>query len=108
MGGAVRTPGVHGGGTVMLVPLAFGYGFLFWRFSRYRVEGGQLRVEHGIVFRRVPTPAPAAVPVRETTDPWAPPASTDAKHPWGPLTEGLNVLGTWTSATARRRWNSSA
>ncbi|MGW7099653.1 hypothetical protein [Streptomyces sp. NPDC054883] len=24
-------------------------------------------------------------------DPWAPPASTDAKRSWGPLTEGLNV-----------------
>ncbi|MFI1653264.1 hypothetical protein ACH4XT_40975 [Streptomyces avidinii] len=38
-----------------------------------------------------PTPAPAAAPVREAADPWAPPASTDAKRSWGPLTEGLNV-----------------
>ncbi|MEU9233459.1 hypothetical protein [Streptomyces subrutilus] len=37
-----------------------------------------------------PTPAPAA-PVREAVDPWAPPASRDAKRSWGPLTEGLNV-----------------
>ncbi|WP_224282518.1 PH domain-containing protein [Streptomyces sp. LS1784] len=37
---------------LVLVPLAFGYGFLSWRFTRYRVEGAQLRVEHGIVFRR--------------------------------------------------------
>ncbi|MEU4730729.1 hypothetical protein [Streptomyces sp. NPDC023588] len=37
-----------------------------------------------------PTPAPAA-PVREAVDPWAPPASTDAKRSWGPLTEGLTV-----------------
>ncbi|MFD3701397.1 hypothetical protein ACFWUZ_35770 [Streptomyces sp. NPDC058646] len=29
--------------------------------------------------------------MREATDPWAPPASTDAKRSWGPLTEGLNV-----------------
>ncbi|WP_411105292.1 hypothetical protein [Streptomyces sp. cmx-4-9] len=38
-----------------------------------------------------PAPAPAAAPVREAADPWAPPASTDAKRSWGPLTEGLNV-----------------
>ncbi|MFJ9080671.1 hypothetical protein ACIRO3_36360 [Streptomyces sp. NPDC102278] len=38
-----------------------------------------------------PTPAPAAAPVREAADPWAPPASTDAKRSWGPLTEGLAV-----------------
>ncbi|MCX4547163.1 hypothetical protein [Streptomyces sp. NBC_01565] len=38
-----------------------------------------------------PTPAPAAAPVREAADPWAPPASTDAKRSWGPLTEGLTV-----------------
>ncbi|MFB6564077.1 hypothetical protein ACFCYH_35215 [Streptomyces sp. NPDC056400] len=32
-------------------------------------------------------PAPAAaLPVREATDPWAPPASVDAKRVWGPLT----------------------
>ncbi|MFD3939139.1 hypothetical protein ACFWSF_09145 [Streptomyces sp. NPDC058611] len=37
-----------------------------------------------------PAPAPAA-PVREAVDPWAPPASTDAKRSWGPLTEGLDV-----------------
>ncbi|MFF9011065.1 hypothetical protein ACF087_35490 [Streptomyces goshikiensis] len=37
-----------------------------------------------------PAPAPAA-PVREAVDPWAPPASTDAKRSWGPLTEGLTV-----------------
>ncbi|MEU3721488.1 hypothetical protein [Streptomyces sp. NPDC031705] len=37
-----------------------------------------------------PTPAPAA-PVREAVDPWAPPASRDAKRSWGPLTEGLTV-----------------
>ncbi|MGW0393852.1 hypothetical protein ACWDYJ_23720 [Streptomyces sp. NPDC003042] len=36
-------------------------------------------------------PAPAAAPVREAADPWAPPASTDAKRSWGPLTEGLNA-----------------
>ncbi|MFD3681499.1 hypothetical protein [Streptomyces sp. NPDC058613] len=36
-------------------------------------------------------PAPAAPPVREAVDPWAPPASTDAKRSWGPLTEGLDV-----------------
>ncbi|MFI5620579.1 hypothetical protein [Streptomyces sp. NPDC051567] len=37
-------------------------------------------------------PAPAAAaPVREAVDPWAPPASVDAKRSWGPLTEGLNV-----------------
>ncbi|MEU9800769.1 hypothetical protein [Streptomyces sp. NPDC051000] len=35
-------------------------------------------------------PAPAA-PVREAVDPWAPPASRDAKRSWGPLTEGLTV-----------------
>lgn len=33
----------------------------------------------------------AATPVREAADPWAPPASTDAKRSWGPLTEGLEV-----------------
>ncbi|MFF7300593.1 hypothetical protein [Streptomyces sp. NPDC008265] len=41
-----------------------------------------------------PTPAPApapAAPGREAVDPWAPPASTDAKRSWGPLTEGLTV-----------------
>ncbi|WP_051781852.1 MULTISPECIES: hypothetical protein [unclassified Streptomyces] len=38
-----------------------------------------------------PTPAPAAVPVRAAVDPWTPPASTDAKRSWGPLTEGLAV-----------------
>ncbi|MFI5985158.1 hypothetical protein ACIBEA_30355 [Streptomyces sp. NPDC051555] len=41
-----------------------------------------------------PTPAPAptpAAPVREAVDPWAPPASRDAKRSWGPLTEGLEV-----------------
>ncbi|MGW6878524.1 hypothetical protein [Streptomyces xanthophaeus] len=38
-----------------------------------------------------PAPAPAAAPVREAADPWAPPASTDAKRSWGPLTEGLAV-----------------
>ncbi|MDJ0386355.1 hypothetical protein [Streptomyces sp. G-G2] len=38
------------------------------------------------------TAAPAAAaPVREAVDPWAPPASTDAKRSWGPLTEGLAV-----------------
>ncbi|MFE4210757.1 hypothetical protein ACFRSX_29445 [Streptomyces goshikiensis] len=37
-------------------------------------------------------PAPAASPpVREAVDPWAPPASVDAKRSWGPLTEGLSV-----------------
>ncbi|MFD3781663.1 hypothetical protein ACFWS1_37645, partial [Streptomyces sp. NPDC058612] len=37
-------------------------------------------------------PAPAAAPpVREAADPWAPPASVDAKRSWGPLTEGLSV-----------------
>ncbi|MFD3547814.1 hypothetical protein ACFWUW_19800 [Streptomyces sp. NPDC058655] len=50
---------------------------------------------------RVPAPAAApgtapaaaaAPPVREAADPWAPPASVDAKRSWGPLTEGLNVL----------------
>ncbi|MFD3809221.1 hypothetical protein ACFWTC_38070 [Streptomyces sp. NPDC058619] len=29
--------------------------------------------------------------MREAADPWAPPASTDAKRSWGPLTESLNV-----------------
>ncbi|GGZ89525.1 hypothetical protein GCM10010371_57530 [Streptomyces subrutilus] len=43
-----------------------------------------------------PTAAPApasapAAPVREAADPWAPPASRDAKRSWGPLTEGLTV-----------------
>ncbi|MGW5852388.1 hypothetical protein ACWFQ8_31365 [Streptomyces sp. NPDC055254] len=38
-----------------------------------------------------PTPAPAAAPVREAVNQWAPPASTDAKRSWGPLTEGLAV-----------------
>ncbi|MFJ1569911.1 hypothetical protein ACIOG8_37880 [Streptomyces erythrochromogenes] len=37
-----------------------------------------------------PAPAPAA-PVQEAVDPWAPPASRDAKRSWGPLTEGLEV-----------------
>ncbi|MFJ3520786.1 hypothetical protein [Streptomyces sp. NPDC090131] len=54
--------------------------------------------------RRVPAPAPvpaaapaavvvpaAAAPAREGADPWAAPASTDAKRSWGPLTEGLTV-----------------
>ncbi|MER5571510.1 hypothetical protein ABT083_35880 [Streptomyces goshikiensis] len=37
-------------------------------------------------------PAPAAAPpVPEAVDPWAPPASVDAKRSWGPLTEGLSV-----------------
>ncbi|MFE9847157.1 hypothetical protein [Streptomyces goshikiensis] len=35
-------------------------------------------------------PAPAA-PGREAVDPWAPPASRDARRSWGPLTEGLTV-----------------
>nr|WSX47525.1 hypothetical protein OG409_00075 [Streptomyces sp. NBC_00974]WSX54331.1 hypothetical protein OG409_38835 [Streptomyces sp. NBC_00974] len=35
-----------------------------------------------------PAPAPAAAPVREAADPWAPPASVDAKRSWGPLTGG--------------------
>ncbi|MET9694692.1 hypothetical protein ABZY81_40915 [Streptomyces sp. NPDC006514] len=39
----------------------------------------------------VAAPAPAAPPVRNAVDPWAPPASTDAKRSWGPLTEGLDV-----------------
>ncbi|RPK27552.1 hypothetical protein EES37_36660 [Streptomyces sp. ADI91-18] len=30
-------------------------------------------------------------PVREAVDPWAPPASVDAKRSWGPLAEGLSV-----------------
>ncbi|OKI61550.1 hypothetical protein [Streptomyces sp. MJM1172] len=38
-----------------------------------------------------PAAAPAA-PVREAVDPWAPPASTDAKRSWGPLTEGLKTI----------------
>ncbi|MFI8453732.1 hypothetical protein [Streptomyces erythrochromogenes] len=29
--------------------------------------------------------------MREAVDPWAPPASPDAKRSWGPLTEGLTV-----------------
>ncbi|MFD3547327.1 hypothetical protein ACFWUW_17275 [Streptomyces sp. NPDC058655] len=29
--------------------------------------------------------------MREAVDPWAPPASTDARRSWGPLTEGLDV-----------------
>ncbi|MFD3940973.1 hypothetical protein ACFWSF_39810 [Streptomyces sp. NPDC058611] len=38
------------------------------------------------------TPAPTAAPVREAVvDPWAPPANTDAKRSWGPLTEGVSV-----------------
>ncbi|EHM25922.1 putative antibiotic production activating factor [Streptomyces sp. W007] len=45
---------------------------------------------------RTPAPVPAAAPpVRGTAqkpDPWAAPAvSTDAKHVWGPLTEGLRI-----------------
>ncbi|MEJ8640560.1 hypothetical protein WKI68_02160 [Streptomyces sp. MS1.HAVA.3] len=29
--------------------------------------------------------------MREAADPWAAPASTDAKRSWGPLTEGVTV-----------------
>ncbi|MFF3432435.1 hypothetical protein [Streptomyces sp. NPDC002602] len=38
-----------------------------------------------------PAPAVAVAPVREAADPWAPPASVDARRSWGPLTEGLAV-----------------
>ncbi|MFF2236524.1 hypothetical protein [Streptomyces anulatus] len=51
---------------------------------------------------RTPAPAPASAPspavappapgTAQKPDPWAAPAvSTDAKHVWGPLTEGLNI-----------------
>ncbi|OKJ51625.1 hypothetical protein [Streptomyces sp. CB02115] len=45
---------------------------------------------------RTPAPAPAVAPPAPGTaqkpDPWAAPAvSTDAKHVWGPLTEGLRI-----------------
>ncbi|MEU6955553.1 hypothetical protein, partial [Streptomyces sp. NPDC045714] len=45
---------------------------------------------------RTPAPIPAVAPPAPGTaqkpDPWAAPAvSTDAKHVWGPLTEGLNI-----------------
>ncbi|MFE3384820.1 hypothetical protein [Streptomyces anulatus] len=49
---------------------------------------------------RTPAPAPAPIPAvappapgtAQKPDPWAAPAvSTDAKHVWGPLTEGLNI-----------------
>ncbi|WP_051945199.1 PH domain-containing protein [Streptacidiphilus rugosus] len=39
-------------GLSLIVPLALGYGFLAWRFTRFRVDGTQLRVERGVLFRR--------------------------------------------------------
>jgi len=34
------------------VPLAFLAGYLSWRFTSYRIEGGDLRLETGVLFRR--------------------------------------------------------
>ncbi|MFE6840404.1 hypothetical protein ACFVFI_36970 [Streptomyces sp. NPDC057705] len=55
--------------------------------------------------RRARTAAPW---VREAAGPWAAPApaSTDAKRARGPLTAGLDVPATSTSATGRAPWSS--
>ena len=47
------TPGRVGLGLLVLVPAALGYGYLSWRFTRYRIEDHQLRVETGVLFRRI-------------------------------------------------------
>ena len=46
------TPDRVGLGLLVLVPVALGYGFLSWHFTRYRIEEDQLRVESGVLFRR--------------------------------------------------------
>ncbi|MHA6760841.1 PH domain-containing protein [Streptacidiphilus sp. PAMC 29251] len=46
------TPDRVGLGLLVLVPVALGYGYLSWRFTRYRIEDDQLRVETGVLFRR--------------------------------------------------------
>ncbi|MFC1433399.1 PH domain-containing protein [Streptacidiphilus sp. N1-3] len=46
------TPDRAGLGLLVLVPVALGYGFLSWHFTRYRIEEEQLRVESGVLFRR--------------------------------------------------------
>ncbi len=46
------TPDRIGLGLLVLVPAALGFGYLSWRFTRYRIDEDQLRVETGVLFRR--------------------------------------------------------
>jgi putative membrane protein len=39
-------------GLVVLLPVAAAYGYVSWRFTRYRVDGEALRMETGVLFRR--------------------------------------------------------
>jgi putative membrane protein len=46
------TPDRVGLGLLLLVPAALVYGFLSWRFTRYRIEPDRLRLQSGVLFRR--------------------------------------------------------
>jgi putative membrane protein len=39
-------------GIAASIPVAAGYGYLSWRFTRYRIDDGDLRLETGVLFRR--------------------------------------------------------
>lgn len=39
-------------GLLALVPVAAAYGFVSWRFTRYRISAGDLRLETGVLFRQ--------------------------------------------------------
>lgn len=39
-------------GLAVLLPVSFGYGFVSWRFTRYRLDETELRVDTGVLFRR--------------------------------------------------------
>ncbi|NYI05717.1 PH domain-containing protein [Allostreptomyces psammosilenae] len=46
------TPGRAGVILGVLLVVAFAYGYLSWRFTRYRIAEGELRLDTGVVFRR--------------------------------------------------------
>src|SRR3982751_4832065 len=39
-------------GLLASVPIAAGYGYVAWRFTHYLIDGGDLRLETGVLFRR--------------------------------------------------------
>jgi cytochrome P450/uncharacterized membrane protein YdbT with pleckstrin-like domain len=53
-------------GALVAIPIAVAYGYLSWRFTRFVVEGDNLRIDSGILFRsqkQVPLPRLQAVDV---------------------------------------------
>ncbi|WP_406285236.1 PH domain-containing protein [Embleya sp. NBC_00896] len=46
------TPSRLGIGLVVVVPIAFAYGYVSWWFTTFRIEGDDLRIDSGVMFRR--------------------------------------------------------